>query len=186
MSAHTIVALSLAVGFLPQMVNACRPAYECARFSSPRIRSGDAYSAPLQRGLTFRLHTEYDEGQTQKYGGQAWHIVVAPSDRRDTDYLWLVSSPVGTARHLMIGPAFGWTAEESLKMTPRLLRFVLNEEDYRAAEVLNKEIIATFDSRTAERERLGKGTLTLEIARFERTGNAIHWIELKGESCVPQ
>ena len=140
---------------------------------------------PLQRGLEFLLHPKYDGADQAKYGGQAWHLLVAPRGSAKVDYLWPVSGPVGTARHQFIGPAFGWTAEESLAITPRSLRFVLNEEDYQRAERLSKEIIASSNPKTRERPRLGKGLLRLHILSFEREGESINGIEIRGESCVP-
>jgi hypothetical protein len=168
--------LGLAVGFMPQGFDACGRSYDCLRFVTPRIEAGQVFSTPLQRGLEFRLNPE-----------PAWHITVGPDGRSEVmDFLWPVSPPLGSSRQLFIGPSLNFTADESLRWTPRRLRYVLNGDDYAKAEALNKEIIATFESRSAEREALGKGTLTLDIVGSEVRDGTIRWIEVKGESCVPK
>ncbi|MGE3807932.1 MAG: hypothetical protein AB7K24_24980 [Gemmataceae bacterium] len=180
-----MVATSL-VGLAPStaaQVPARTADFDCLRFeSSGRLQAGTPFRADLLRGLEFRLLPER--------GWPAWNISVGPKGTA-LDYLWVVSPPLQTAPHRVIGPAYGMTAHDSLKIE-RPLRFVLTESDRSAA-------IAAIELQSAETlERLdlvAKGHLSLQITGHEirnhtmpdgRQVDGFEWITFSGEACVPR
>ena len=153
---------------------------DCGRFQSPgRLAAGTPFRSPLLRGLEFRLSA-------------GWDISVGPAAEPTMDYLWLVSPPLQTAPHLMIGPGYGMTARESARIE-RPLRFVMTRADYDAAR-------AAIDHRRAEEtlkqlDQLGRGHLSFTITDYRirdvtlpdgRQGDAFEWVAFKGEACVPR
>src|SRR6185503_9397918 len=135
--------------------------------------------AALLRGLEFRL-------------SEAWDISVGPVGDTALDYLWVVSPPLRTAPHRMIGAGYGLSARDSARIE-RPLRFVLTRADYDAARA------AIDDTRSAEQtlrelDRLGRGTLSFVITDYRirddvplsdgRTTDAFEWIAFKGQACV--
>ena len=77
---------------------------DCVRFQSPtRLPSGTPFRAALVGGLEFRLSRD-------------WEISVGPLTEPDRDYLWVVSPPLRTASHRVIGPGYGVTARESARI----------------------------------------------------------------------
>jgi len=157
-------------------------ATDCARFqSSARLPAGTPFRTVLLRGLEFRLSA-------------SWEISVGPIEEAALDYLWLVSPPLQTAPHRMIGPGYGLSARDSARIE-RPLRFVLTRADYDAAR-------AAIDSQQSAEEtlrrldQLGRGHLSFVITDYQiredvtladgRKGDAFDWITFKGEACVPK
>jgi hypothetical protein len=132
----------------------------------------------LVRGLEFRLSTD-------------WNISVGPIEDLTVDYLWLVSPPLQTAPHRMIGPGYGMTARQSARIQ-RPLRFVVTRADYHAARAA---IELESAAETLQRlDQLGRGHLSLTITDYRirdvtlpdgRQGDTFVWITFKGEACVP-
>lgn len=183
-----MVATSL-VGLVPTraaqvQVQAWARDLDCVRFeSSGRLQAGASFRADLQRGLEVRLLPER--------GWPAWNISVGPKGKAELDYLWVASPPLQTAPHRVIGPAYGMTANESLRIE-RPLRFVLTKSDHTAA-------IAAIELQSAETlnrlDLLGTGHLTLQITGHQlrehilpdgRRVDAFDWITFSGEACVPK
>lgn len=156
-------------------------ALECATFESARIQAGESFSAPIGRGLAVRL--------TPTEGG-AWRITVAPDGDRDTDYLWVVSPPLQTAPHLLIGNGYGVPAWQSVRTTPRRFQFVTTEEEYDDALdlVQRRGSYEGVDRTVADIERRGKGSLLLWITDFGlRDGeDRLDWIGVRGRACQPR
>lgn len=147
--------------------------------SGGRLRRGASFRRGLSPGLEFRLTATKD-------GPPGWRISVGPVDEAE-DYLWLVSPPLQTAPHLVVGAAYGMSAHESATLTPRRSRFVLTRVEY--DRVLGMIETARITPTTAaELERMGKGTLLFRITGFELTpdGEALQWIEFNAVACVPQ
>jgi len=153
---------------------------DCVRFESPaRFVAGTSFRAALLRGLEFRL-------------SDGWQLTVGPVDEPTMDYLWVVSPPLQTAPHLMIGPGYGLTARESARIQ-RPLRFVLTRPDYDAARVA---IDLQSPEETLKRlDQLGRGRLSFVITDFHvrdvtlpdgRQADAFDWISFRGEACVPR
>ena len=153
---------------------------DCARFQSPaRLAAGMPFRAVLLHGLEFRLSAN-------------WNISVGPVEEPTMDYLWVVSPPLRTAPHRMIGPGYGMTARQSARIE-RPLRFVLSRADYEAAR-------AAIDLESAaetlkQLDRLGRGRLSFTITDYRirdvmltdgRQGDAFEWITFDGEACVPK
>ena len=157
-----------------------KAAVDCAGFQSPgRLPAGTAFRAPLVRGLEFRLSAD-------------WDISVGPVNEPMMDYLWVVSPPLRTAPHRMIGAGYGLTARESARIN-RPLRFVVTRAQYTAARAaIDLESAAETLKRL---DQLGVGRLSLTITDFQirdirlpdgRHGDAFEWITFKGEACVPK
>ena len=149
---------------------------DCVQFQSPtRLAAGTPFRAALLRGLEFRLSDN-------------WDISVGPVGNTGLDYLWVVSPPLRTAPHRMIGAGYGLSARDSARIE-RPLRFVLTRADYDAARA------AIDDTRSPEQtlrtlDRLGRGTLSFVITDYRilddvrlsdgSTTDAFEWIAFKG------
>ena len=122
--AAVVIALSAELGPCPDCgrVAAAKQgaSHDCVRFQSPgRLAAGMSFWTAPVRGLEFRLSDD-------------WDISVGPASETRMDYLWVVSPPVQTAPHRMIGSGYGLTARQSARIE-RPLRFVLTRVDYDAA-----------------------------------------------------
>jgi hypothetical protein len=156
---------------------------QCVQFRSPgRLIANTPFTVALPRGLWLRLLPQ---------GQQGWLLNVNPPDGA-VDYIWPVSPPFRTAPHLFIGPAYGTSAAESVRLH-RELRFVLSDTGYRvaadAAEGSDPKDVETAIA------RYGKGRLRVTITGFAmsptgdaRTGryDRLRWVTFTGEACVPQ
>jgi hypothetical protein len=153
---------------------------ECVRFASPgRLPAGTPFQTPLLRGLEFRLSA-------------SWAIGVGPIAEPALDYLWLVSPPLRTAPHLIVGSGYGISARESA-LIERPLRFVLTRAAYDAArEAIDSQQSAETTLR--QLDQLGAGHLSFVITDYRilaavtlpdgRRGDAFDWITFTGEACV--
>jgi hypothetical protein len=157
-----------------------RGSTDCVLFQSPtRLAAGTPFRTALLRGLEFRLSA-------------GWDISVGPAEEPTMDYLWVVSPPLRTAPHRMIGPGYGMTARESARIE-RPLRFVLTRADYDAARAAID--LASAGETLTRLEGLGRGHLSFAITDYRirdkmlpdgRQGDAFEWITFKGEACVPK
>ena len=156
------------------------PAQSCVSFQSPgRLAAGRPYRAPIGSGLEFRLSAD-------------WTISAGPVDEPTVDYMWVVSPPLQSAPHLMIGPGYGMTARESARIE-RPLRFVITRADYSAARAA---IALQSAGETLKRlDQLRRGHVSIAITDYRvrdvllpdgRPGDAFDWIAFKGEACVPR
>jgi hypothetical protein len=159
----------------------------CVEFSSNgRLDSGKSFVTKLPLGLELTLEEDGDAG---------WDIRVGRPEDSGYDYVWVVTPPFQTAPHRKIGPGYGRTARESVAIE-RKLSFVLNDTDYAAALDVVRGIraISASPERIAELNRLAKGNLTIKVTKFglrkaadeHNFDEALDWIELTGEACVPR
>jgi hypothetical protein len=145
-------------------------------FESACIQAGESFSAPIGRGLQARL-TPADRG--------VWRIDVGPGGAM-TDYLWVVSPPLQTAPHLLIGDGYGVPAWQSVRTTPRRFQFVTNESEYEAALALVERARRDdADVDASDIQRQGTGTLELWITDFGMSDDEdiLKWISLQGRAC---
>lgn len=156
-------------------------ATQCVDFeTSSRLAAGESYTKPIGRGLEVRLMWDRRS---------AWIISVGPAGSPD-DYLWVVSPPIQTAPHLVIGEGYNVTAPQSAAMSPRRFQFVTSEQEYKDA----REFLARLETgasgaiTVADLERKGKGSLQLWITGFERGESpaGLAWIRVKGRACQPR
>jgi hypothetical protein len=156
--------------------NAIVPAgRDCVRFLTAQLSSGRSFSAPLQHALELRI--------TSSAGG--WQIAVGPKDDPTADYLAPISPPYRAALHLRIGAGYGLTAADSLDITPRELRFVLSRRDAQLAWDIASAALLGDMQRWKDMAKLTTGTLTLRISDSRLDGDAVDWVTLAGEACVP-
>jgi len=154
---------------------------ECVTFATPaRFAAGQSFTKPIGQGLEFRL--SWDRRRS-------WHIAVGPV-ASDEDYLSVVSPPLRTAPHLVIGEGYNVTALQSARLSPRQFRFVTSAREYQEARQLvdRAERDAGGGITVADIERKGKGSLELEITGFDANGSpkALAWISVKGRACQPR
>ena len=182
--ATALIALSAEVGLCPEggRVAAAKQGAsdDCVRFQSPgKLAAGTSFRTALLRGLEFRL-------------SDAWDIGVGPASEPMMDYLWVVSPPLRTAPHRMIGSGYGLTARQSARIE-RPLRFVLTRADYDAARAAIDQPPA--DETLKRMDQLGRGRLSFVITDYQvrdmtladgRQADAFEWITFKGEACVPK
>jgi len=153
------------------------------------VPRGENFFQPLPQGLEFRLRADLGNREGD---WNYWSIEVGPATDRRVDFLWITSLPWQTAPHRIIGAGHGLSEGESLQMSPRKFRFVLNTSDYAEARTC-------YDGKNRSRrdirqqlERLGKGTVSFEITNSavevgnDGSGtNFIHWFEFQARICVP-
>jgi hypothetical protein len=183
------IVLAFTVIGIASQIPGCRSSLECTAFHSERIAAGRSYSHPLQRALVFRFTAETGRGLEQ--AEPVWHITVGPEGPGDRiDYVWPVSPPINSTRHLFVGAGLDWTAAHSLRMNPRRLRFVLTAQELRQAESAYQRIVKQavsnqpFDS-TPLRD-LGRGELTVTFGNVVVTDDRIESLTLFVRSCVPE
>jgi hypothetical protein len=108
------------------------------------------------------------------------------------DYLWLVSPPLQSAPHRVIGRGYGESARSSARIE-RPLRFVTTRADYDAA--LTAIDLPSAGDTLKRLDQLGRGHLTLIITDYGiqdltlpdgEKSDAFDWIRFKGEACVPK
>jgi hypothetical protein len=148
---------------------------ECVQFGAKQLRAGASFTHPLPSGLEFRL--PFSEG--------GWSITVGPADDRAADFLAPVSPPFRSAPHRVIGFAFGVTAEDSVRVSPRALRFVLSRRDAQAARDIASAARVGDMHRLKDLDRLTTGTLVLRITGAEADEEVVRWFGFDAEACVP-
>jgi hypothetical protein len=151
------------------------PDRECAQFGAKQLRAGASFIYPLPAGLEFRL----------PYDGGGWAIVVGPRDDPEADFLAPASPPFRSAPHRFIGPGFGVTAEDSVRVSPRALKFVLSRRDAQAARDMGSAALVGDVQRLKELDRLATGTLTLRITGADADEEVVRWVGFDAEACVP-
>lgn len=152
-----------------------QPERRCVRFATERLSSGRSFAAPIQLGLEIRA----------VFSAGGWQIAVGPTEAPDADYLAPVSPPYRSPLHLRIGPGHGLTAADSLDITPREFRFVLNGRDAQLAWDIASAALLGDMHRWKDMAKLTTGTLTLRITDSRAEFDVVQWIELAGEACVP-
>ena len=151
---------------------------DCVRFEpQAKLAAGTSFRAALLRGLEFRLSND-------------WAMSVGPAAEPTMDYMWVVSPPLQTAPHRMVGPGYGLTARQSARIE-RPLRFVLTRADYDAARAAIDHLPP---AETLKRlDQLGRGRLSFVITDFQvrdvtladgRQADVFDWITFRGEACV--
>jgi hypothetical protein len=148
---------------------------ECVPFAAERLSSGSSFTAALPLGLELRL----------RFAGGGWDIAAGPADDRTADYLAPVSPPYRSPLHLRIGPGYGLTAEDSLHITPRELRFALTRGDAQLAWDIASAGLLGDMRRWKDMATITTGTLTLRITDSRAEHDVIEWIALSGEACIP-
>ena len=148
---------------------------ECVQFGAKQLKAGASFTYPLPSGLEFRL----------PYSGGIWSISVGPRDDRTADFLAPVSPPFRNSPHLIIGSAYGVTAEDSVHVTRRELRFVLNRRDAQAARDIAFGAFAGDLQRLKDLDKMARGTLTLRITGADADEEVVRWVGFDAEACVP-
>jgi hypothetical protein len=154
-----------------------QPPTECVRLEIERLDAGQPYSSPLPRGLEFRLVVSRD-------AGLGWRISVGPTDDAIADYLAPVSPPYQSAPHLTIGAGYGVTAADSVRLTPREFRFVLNSRDMQLAWEIASAARMGDMHRLKDMSKLPQGTLKLRITDSRAADDTVEWIAFAAEACV--
>jgi hypothetical protein len=153
----------------------------CVDFATgDRLQAGQPFSAPLERGLEFRL-TPWERDAV-------WLILLGPKNS-PVDYVWIASPPFRTAPHRQIGAGYGLTSEQSVRMTPRRFRFVTSDTAYErglAAYARARSHPDAVPWETGDFEALGEGTLEVSITGFEMAGAELAWITVNGRACLPR
>jgi hypothetical protein len=161
---------------LAALLAVAQPQRECVQFGAERLSAGAAYTFLLRGGLEFRLAV-VDGG---------WSIEVGPDQDRAADYLAPVSPPFRVAPHRMIGTAYGVPAEESVRVTPRQFRFVLNARDaQRARDIASAALVGDL-YRLKELDKLATGTVSLRILEADADGEVVRWVGFSAEACYPE
>ena len=161
--------------------------------SSDRVPGGQSVYRDLPRGLEFRLAADGGRRPDDDEWNY-WDISVGPAGDRSTDYMWISSPPWPTAPHRVIGAGYGLSARDSVRYPgARQFRFVLNAADYAEARAYYDGDNRNRSDVLQQVERLGKGTLTLEISNaFVKTDasgkdtNFIEWFEFSAVICIPK
>jgi hypothetical protein len=148
---------------------------ECVQFGAKQLRAGVSFTYALPSGLEFRL--PYSEG--------GWSITVGPADDREADFLAPVSPPFRSAPHRFIGLGFGVTAEDSVRVSPRALRFVLSRRDAQAARDIASAALVGDTHRLTHLDKLTTGTLMLRITGADADEEVVRWFGFDAEACVP-
>jgi hypothetical protein len=149
---------------------------ECVQFGAKQLRVGTSFTYPLPGGLEFRL--PYRDG--------GWAIVVGPREDAEADFLAPVSPPFRSAPHRVIGAGFGVTPADSVRVSPRILRFVLSRRDAQAARDMASAALVGDVQRIKDLDRLPSGTLTLRITEADADEEVIRWVGFEAEACVPE
>jgi hypothetical protein len=169
------LALSPPGLLLATLSGVAQPEPDCVQFGSKRLSAGSSFTYALPRGLEVRI----------PFAGNGWRIVVGPRDDRAADFLAPVSPPFRSAPHLAIGSAYGVPARESIAVTPRRLRFVLNRHDAQAARDIGSAALLGDMSRWKQLDTLGTGTITVNITDGEADDEIVEWFAFTAEACVP-
>jgi hypothetical protein len=173
----TFVASALSGNFSAQPADA-----HCVRFAAPpRIAAGTDFRRSLPRHLELLLEPN---------GQGGWYIKVVEQGTK-ADLVWVVSPPFQTAPQLVIGAAYGLTSQQSAQME-RWLRFVPTATEYERAR---KGHEAWRAGRLQPQHfwdwllggGLEAGTLRIKVTdfRLQDRSDALAWIEVEGEACVP-
>ena len=166
---------ALSPGLLVALLTPVEADRECVQFGATQLRAGASFAYALPAGLEFRL--PYSEG--------GWSIAVGPADDRAADFLAPVSPPFRSAPHRVIGSAFGVTAQDSVRVSPRALRFVLNRRDAQAARDIASAARVGDSYRLKDLDKLATGTLMLRITDADADEEVVRWFGFDAEACVP-
>ena len=178
-----IVAQLLALGTMlpwPSAQPKAPSSMRCVEFATEdQLEAGASFTAPLDGELEFRLKGSERNG--------VWDIRVGPRNS-PYDYLWIASPPFQTAPHLRIGSGYGLTAEQSVSMSPRRLRFVTSDDAFVRARAMYERARsqAPLGITATDFAALGEGTLELSITGFDVAGEELAWIRVKGRACQPR
>jgi hypothetical protein len=169
------LALSPPGLLLATLSAAVQPESECVQFGEKRLRTGSSFTYSLPLGLEFRLAAV----------GAAWRIAVGPRDDPDADFLAPVSPPFRASPHLVIGAAYGVPAQDSVRVTPRQLRFVSNRRDAQQARDIASAALVGDLQRLKNLDTLAVGRLTLRILDADADEEVVKWVAFVGEACLP-
>ena len=163
-------------GFLLVALSAAaEPDRECVQFGASQLRPGASYTYPLPSDLEFRLI----------YAVNGWSISVGPRSDGQADFLAPVSPPFRSAPHRVVGAAFGVSAEDSVRLSPRSFRFVLNRRDAQMARDIASAAIVGDTGRLKQLDTLPSGTVTLRITGADADDEVIRWFSFEAEVCAP-
>jgi hypothetical protein len=169
------LALSPPGLLLATLSAAVQPEADCVQFEEKRLRAGSSFVYALPAGLQFRLTPS----------GAMWRIAIGPADDRDADFLAPVSPPFRASPHLVIGAAFGVPAHDSVRVTPRRLRFVSNRSHAQQARDIASAALVGDLQRLKELDRLAVGRLTLQILDADADEEVVNWVAFAAEACLP-
>jgi hypothetical protein len=145
------------------------------QFGAKRLTAGSSFTYSLPLALEFRLSLV----------GSTWRIAVGPRDDPEADFLAPVSPPFRASPHLVIGSAYGVPAHDSVRVSPRQLRFVLNRRDAQQARDIASAALVGDLHRLKELDRLAAGRLTLRIVDAAADEEVVAWFAFAAEACVP-
>ena len=151
-----------------------QPEPECVQFGEKRLRAGSSFAHALPLGLEFRL----------TFSGAAWRIAIGPDDDPGADFLAPVSPPFRASPHLVIGAAFGVPAHDSVRVTPRQLRFVSSRLAAQQARDIASAALVGDLQRLKDLDKLAVGRLTLRILDADADEEVVDWVAFAGEACL--
>ena len=144
------------------------------QFGAKRLSAGSSFSYPLPAALEFRLVV----------AGPTWRIAVGPRDDPNADFLAPVSPPFRASPHLVVGAAFGVPAQDSVRVTPRRLRFVSNRRDAQQARDIASAARVGDLQRLKDVDRLAVGSLMLQIDDADADEEVVNWFAFTAEACL--
>lgn len=151
-------------------VCAMAPCSLAAQTFQGHVGQGELFEHSIGRGLVFRLVPNADGNPS------GWTIAVAPEDKRDDDFLWVVTPPYRFWNPRYIDVSYGMSASEAVGITQRDFSFVTNDNDYqtarKAVEILLWPYSYTPQDVENARSRLNNvsklnGTLTILKSRID-------------------
>jgi hypothetical protein len=151
----------------------------CVAVETPRLPSGESFTAAIGKELEFRLRAE-PRGR--------WIITLGPTGAM-RDYIGIVSPPFETAPHLLIGAGYE-TAKESVMRSPRRFQFVTTPQEYEDAVAFVEHARRDREARITAREieQKGKGSLELWITEFGMSPaeDTLSWVIVRVKACQPR
>jgi hypothetical protein len=169
------LALSPPGLLLATLSAAAQPEPECVQFGANRLTAGSSFTYSLPLGLEFRLAS----------AGASWRIAIGPRDDPDADFLAPVSPPFRSSPHLVVGAAYGVPAHDSVRVTPRRLRFVSNRRAAQQARDIASAARVGDLQRLKDLDKLAVGRLTLQILDADADEEVVNWVAFAAEACLP-
>jgi hypothetical protein len=153
---------------------------------SGSVARGETFTAPINKTLEFRLVSDHNGG--------GWFIWVGSANE---DYVWVVTPPYQSDNGSTVGPAYGHTAREAVRNTPRRFAFVFNSSDLlRGRKAVdswlhgNDNDPVTIKKNIDLLDNLRTGSLVLSIVGSRITDSpapgVIESIKFRAVTCVPR
>ena len=158
------------------------------------VKRGQEFQRDIGRGLVFALRTQPD----------GWIIEVTPTVKGAcSDFSDVIAIPLRGYKQSDLNTGFSTTAAESLKISPRQIRFVLNEADCKREDEWATRLMWSYSYTAKEvqeaREKFGaspSGKIVLNIldSKVAPSGglgdgndfDAIEWVKFEVEVTFPK